>query len=377
MRVLFQSRVDARENGGGDVVQMVETASELRSRGIDVTVDLDLTESPESYDLVHLFNIDWLCEPPVLAARANRAGVPVVLSAIHHSYDEYELYEAECQFGLAKIGNRLIRKSEHRDVARNAVKAVLQPAKRRFFGRQLLGSFRHRQRRVLESAARVLVQTDSEAVDILTDFNVEQLQFEKVTNGVGDIFFQTSPGSRSFRDRTVILCAGRIEPRKNQVKIIEAFAGLETTAHGDLELVFIGRVNPHHPTYENTFKELVETTDNVRYLGAVTQGEAAQMLAEARIALSASWFETTGLVSIEAVAAGCPSIVATERRTGEYLGNDAVYCDPASVQSIRRAIERAASRPTVSRDLRERTKTQFRWAIAAEQTAAIYDIVLG
>ncbi len=56
-----------------------------------------------------------------------------------------------------------------------------------------------------------------------------------------------------------------------------------------------------------------------------------------------SWFETTGLSSLEAAAMGCNIVITRKGDAYEYFGDYAYYCDPESPDSIFKAIEKAAS----------------------------------
>ena len=88
-----------------------------------------------------------------------------------------------------------------------------------------------------------------------------------------------------------------------------------------------------------------------------------------------SWFETPGLVNLEAGLAEC-NIVATDKgSTKEYLLDYAWYCDPASTTSIRRAVLDAFSAKK-SPDLRKFILANFSWEQAAEKTLRVYERVL-
>jgi glycosyltransferase involved in cell wall biosynthesis len=58
-----------------------------------------------------------------------------------------------------------------------------------------------------------------------------------------------------------------------------------------------------------------------------------------------SWFETTGLSTLEALAAGRPVVVASGPCVAEYFGSCASFCEAASIRSIRRSVERALEGP--------------------------------
>jgi glycosyltransferase involved in cell wall biosynthesis len=89
----------------------------------------------------------------------------------------------------------------------------------------------------------------------------------------------------------------------------------------------------------------------------------------AKVGISASWFETTGLTSLEALFCGT-NAVASGDRAKEYLGDLAEYCCPESVNSIKEAIKKAyyAKAPIIPKEMRE----LYTWKKAAQETAEVY-----
>jgi hypothetical protein len=58
----MQGRLDLNDIGGGDKVQIEQTASELRKLGIDVAISTSLATDYTKYDLIHIFQLDWTPE---------------------------------------------------------------------------------------------------------------------------------------------------------------------------------------------------------------------------------------------------------------------------------------------------------------------------
>jgi hypothetical protein len=113
----------------------------------------------------------------------------------------------------------------------------------------------------------------------------------------------------------------------------------------------------------------------VVFLEALPQEELAGAYAAAKVHALPGWFETPGLSTLEAAAAGC-NIVTTDRGTArEYLGELAWYCDPRDVGSIRDAVLAACQAPRSGR-LKELVRERYTWARAAESTLAGYRLAL-
>jgi glycosyltransferase involved in cell wall biosynthesis len=84
-----------------------------------------------------------------------------------------------------------------------------------------------------------------------------------------------------------------------------------------------------------------------------------------------SWFETAGLTSLEAAAAGC-AVVSTDRGyAAAYLEQEAHYCDPGDPGSIRRAVRRALAAGPSER-LRQRVLERFTEERSAAEVDRVY-----
>ena len=93
----------------------------------------------------------------------------------------------------------------------------------------------------------------------------------------------------------------------------------------------------------------------------------------AKVCVSASWFETTGLTSLEALYCGA-NTVAAGPRAKEYLGSFASFCVPDNVESITEAIKKEYFEPRPVLD--EKIRKEYTWQNAAEKTLSVYEDVL-
>jgi len=373
MKVLFQSRLDLFDKKGGDTVQMLETKKALEELGVIVDINCELFPNVSKYDLVHVFNLDWVCEPYLQIKNAKKQNKKVVLSPIHHSLAEFLKYEELNRWGLSKVGNSIFSNQEVRDVAKNLIKGVLYPKKLYPAIYQLLLGIRKEQQVSVAMSDIVLVQTNLEAEELKLDYKTCNFKWEKVVNGINPNIFGAQP---NVKKEKIILSVGRIEPRKNQINLAKAF--IKAQEKGELldyRMVFIGKSNLTHKSYLAEFDRTISSNNSFKYLGFVEQENLCNLYHSAFIFASPSWFETTGLVFLEAAVCGVSSLVATGDRAGEYLKDSAVYCDPASVDSICNALI-LAQRPTVSKEFSEFVKKTYTWENCAKETLKIYQEIL-
>jgi glycosyltransferase involved in cell wall biosynthesis len=104
-------------------------------------------------------------------------------------------------------------------------------------------------------------------------------------------------------------------------------------------------------------------------------GGLAGVYQAAKVHVLPSWFETTGLSSLEAGAMGCNLVVTRKGDTEEYFADMAYYCEPDDVDSIQQAVLQAHAEPVNPR-LRNHIFSHYTWQDTAAQTLAAYQEVL-
>ena len=339
-RVLMQIRPDWESSPGGDSVQLRGTQAALEALGVKVSVSTDLQPDLAGFDIVHAFNTTRPQESLEHCVNARRQGKPVVLSTVYWDAREFlhraqQMLDPDFEPSAREVATL---------AAREAQAAV-----------------------VMEMADLLLPNSEAER-DLLTrNFGIAAKQCRIVPNAVEERFFEATPDDfvREHGLRDFVLCVGRIELRKNQYALL---AALEDT---DLPLVLIG------PAMEEGYLERCRSraTPRVTFIPAMPHELLPSAYAAARVHVLPSWYDTPGLVSLEAAAAGC-NIVSTDRGSArEYFADLAWYCSPDDVDSIRRAVIAAWETPRSDR-LRRHVRENYTWAVAARTTLEAYRTAL-
>src|SRR6202012_3912692 len=110
-----------------------------------------------------------------------------------------------------------------------------------------------------------------------------------------------------------------------------------------------------------------EAGPNGTFVAATSQQVLAGYYSTAQGHVLRSWFETTGLSTLEAAAMGCNIVITDKGDTKEYFGDQAFYCEPDSPSSILAAAEAAAAAGR-SEALVRKIRTDYTWAAAAAGT---------
>jgi len=340
-RILLAGKLTALEALGGGEVQMSALAKALGEVGVDARPWRPWEDRLDDCDCLHLFGSEP--EHLGLIASAHRQGVPVALSTIAW-FDLASCWREPWPLArrLAACGKYLARRSCPR-----------------------LGSWR---RRLYHSADLLLPNSHAEAEQLMRHFAVPACRIRVVPNGANLRFAEASPdrfanlvGCRDF-----VLCAGRIEPRKNQLGLLKALAA------GDVPVVLVGDVVPGHEAYLAACRRAAGP--HVRFIGRL--GHDDPLLAGAYAACGcvvlAGWYETPGLVAIEAGMSGVPLVLPRGGCAREYFGEHADYVAPNDLAGLRRAID-AARNKSRSRELAELVRRNYSWRSAAVATREAYE----
>ena len=184
MRILFQGRVDLWDKRGGDTIQIEETAKELRKLGVGVDIVNNWKLNLSSYDLVHIFQLDWVCESYLYALNAKKQNKKLVLSPIHHSEREVIEFEEFLRSSFRRFVNPIFPSQESKDVLKNVYRSLFDLRKMYPTLLSIFYGYRKEQKEVLEMSDIVLAQTNKEAEDLRTDFKSEFI-WKKIALGVG------------------------------------------------------------------------------------------------------------------------------------------------------------------------------------------------
>ncbi|WP_254412305.1 glycosyltransferase family 4 protein [Dyadobacter diqingensis] len=359
MKILMIVRSNCYTTPGGDTVQIDMTAKYLRNLGVLVDIVLaDAKPVYTDYALIHFFNI---IRPDDILPHINHS-VPFVVSTIFVDYSEYE---RENRKGIAGTIFKILNPG-HIEYIKAIARWIMNgdKIKSRYY---LLNGHNKSIRRVASQAKVILPNSNSEYKRFAQYIN-RQSPFKKVVNAIDpSVFDKNVASNEQYRDH--VLCVGRIEGRKNQLNLIKALAGT------DINLTIIGKPSPNHIGYYNACKELASSVSNIHFIEHIKHEELVKIYKAAKVHILPSWFETTGLSSLEAGVMECNIVVTRKGDTEEYFKDMAFYCQPDDISSIKQSVLSAFNNAVDSR-LSEYILDNYTWEMAAKQTFDAYNAVL-
>ena len=356
MRVALISRSSMYSIRGGDTIQVVKVAEELNKNGVSAKVFLASDIIPyHKFDLLHFFNI---IRPSDQLYHIKKSGKPYVVSTIFVDYSDFDRNRKNILHRnlLALLGQS---RAEYLKNCYRFAKKQDQLVSTEY----LLGHERAVQK-VLNNTAMILPNSSSEYQRLIRKYRFSG-NYMVVPNGVDLSLFDTIPTNIERQQK--VLCVAQFYGLKNQLALIQI------CRKHNIPLELVGTPTPNHIQYYKLCKAAGE--GHVKFIEAMPQKNLIKLYAGSKVHAMPSWFETTGLSSLEAGAMGCNLVVGTGGDTRDYFKSDSWFCNPQEQESIENAILQAMNTPNTNA-LRETIMQKYTWQKAAEVTKSAYEIVL-
>lgn len=144
---------------------------------------------------------------------------------------------------------------------------------------------------------------------------------------------------REVRDRhrvdgPFVLCAGTLEPRKNLVRLIDAYGGLPDELRAQYRLVLVG---PKGWEADEIHSRIASS--DVTLLGYVDDEDLGALYQSCTAFCYPSLYEGFGLPVLEAMTSGAPVLASRIASLTEVAGEAARYVDPLDVNDIRAGLK--------------------------------------
>lgn len=174
------------------------------------------------------------------------------------------------------------------------------------------------------------------------------------------------------------LFVGTLEPRKNLVMLLQAYAAFRDYVQTGYKLVLAGgRGWLYQPVLAAV--EQLGLKDDVIFPGFIPENELPLWYNAADAFVYPSVYEGFGLPPLEAMACGTPVIASNASSLPEVVSDAGLLVDPHSVDSWAAALTQVANAKALRAELSARGLArvrQFSWARMARETAQVYRNVL-
>ncbi len=238
--------------------------------------------------------------------------------------------------------------------------------------------------RAVARADRVLADSESTRTDLVTHLNVPPDQVEVLYSGVDARFCPApEPGERErigerygIGEHPYVLSVGTVQPRKNYVRLVRAFAQVTVPRWPGLRLLIAGGQGW---LCDEILAEAERHGDRVRVLGFVDDVDLPALYRHAALFAFPSLYEGFGLPVLEAMACGTPVVCSNTSSLPEVAGEAALLVDPLDIAGLAEGMlwvlaDEGQCQEMVARGLAR--AAQFTWERAARQLHAAFELLL-
>lgn len=194
-------------------------------------------------------------------------------------------------------------------------------------------------------ARRVFVLTEAMKREAQEFYGVRAEKIDVVSPAVDGIYHPIADQEELANARAkynlppdFILYVGALQPRKNLVRLAQAFARLKDRGLSH-KLVFTGKRTFFGPIAEAI--ESLDLGDRLVFTGYVETEDLPRLMCAASAFAYVSLYEGFGIPVVEALACGTPTVTSTDPTMVEVSGGVAEACDPLSVDAIEAALIKA------------------------------------
>jgi glycosyltransferase involved in cell wall biosynthesis len=237
-------------------------------------------------------------------------------------------------------------------------------------------------RRHVRLAARVIADSQATRADLVRHYQADPARIVVVYPGrdesltrVNDPETVEAVKARYGIRGNYLLYVGTLQPRKNLVRLVEAFAQIQTP---DLQLVLAGQKGW---LYAGLLARVKTSglSGRVIFTGYVADDDKAALLSGATALVYPSLYEGFGLPVLEAMACRTPVLTSDVSSLPEVAGDAAWLVDPLDTEAIAAGMARLVADAGLRHTLVERGALQIRqfsWARAAHQILAAIESVI-
>lgn len=240
-------------------------------------------------------------------------------------------------------------------------------------------------RKIVDSDAHLITVSDRVRQEVIQALGVSPSRVTAILNGVDPAFRPRSVAELVFplgRHGLVpggyLLSVATLEPRKNLMRLVEAYLRLAPSMRQQWPLVLVGSAGWKTDDLKARLRT-GQAEGSLHYLGYVPQSELPLLYAGARGLAYLSLYEGFGLPVLEAMASGTPVLTSADSAMAEVALSAAKLVNPLDVEAISVALgellEDGPMRDLLSSRGLERA-ANLSWDHCARHTLGLYQQLL-
>jgi len=239
-------------------------------------------------------------------------------------------------------------------------------------------------RTVAKRANMVITVSEFNKRELMDCLNVPESKIKVVHHGVSPMFKPDNDAAKrellkaKFGVRkNYMLFVSNLEPRKNLVRLMEAFDQARAKLNGEYQLVICGKKGWLYKEILKTYEKL-RGQDDIIITNYVNEDDLLGLYQNADMFVFPTLYEGFGLPVLEAMASGAPVITSNVSSLPEIAGDAAELINPLNVEEISNAMLKLAASSDTRMEMRKKGFAQaakFSWGETARRTLEVYNSI--
>lgn len=241
------------------------------------------------------------------------------------------------------------------------------------------------ERAAMADADAIIVSTEQERSDISRLYGTKPAKINVLPAGVDLELFRPADKSDARRslglpDRSVVLSVGRVEPLKGFDILLMAMASLDERS--DTTVVIVGGDEESSPEIERlrTLTQTLGLEDSVIFTRAVSQDRLSMYYNAADVFVMPSYYESFGLVALEAMSCGVPVIASRVSGPRSFVksGVTGYLIDRRCPEPFAQRLDVLLHNPTLRESMGRAARSdaeKMGWDMVGRRTLDVYDSV--
>jgi glycosyltransferase involved in cell wall biosynthesis len=245
-----------------------------------------------------------------------------------------------------------------------------------------------------KKADKIIAVSNSTKEDIKKIFGIPEDRIKVIYSGLDRRFFdEPKVDSQKVLDKygiskKYILFLGTLEPIKNIVRLLEAFAKFKedykklnkqlSSSKFGYQLVLAGKRGWLSEEYQRIAKDRGIGKDIIT-TGYIVGDELVPLFKRSEFFIMPSLYEGFGMTVLEAFATGTPAILSKVSSLPEIAGDAACFINPIDTDEIASAMMKFATDENLRQDYRQKGLEQarkFDWEKCARETLELYNSLM-
>jgi len=196
----------------------------------------------------------------------------------------------------------------------------------------------------IRRSSKVIAVSDFTKSEVIKKFHIEDGLVDVVYTSADRSFFYKRPKNEIARillkhnlPPKYLLFVGNVEPRKNIVNLLKAYA--ESFEKYQIPLVVVGAKGWRDSDIKDLASTIIEQGKPIYFTGFVEDNDLPALYSGAEIFLFPSLYEGFGIPVLEAMLCECPVIASNVSSLPEITNGAALLVNPKDASSIRLGIE--------------------------------------